>query len=630
VFGSGKDSKTYKVVNVAVLMAGVVMALYHLVSSQYLIVGGFKHQNVHLGLAFLLVFLVSLRDGTGKAKLLALAGIVLSLACTSYVAVFYDALELRAMFNTPIDLVVGVILIILVLEGTRRAFGLILPIIAFIAISYCFLGYLLPGPFRAMQVSPIKIIPALSIGFRGIYGIILAISANYIFLFVFFGAILQVSGATGFFMQVGRMAGRRLKAGPAMSSVVTSALVGTATGSVGANIATTGSFTIPLMKKAGYKPEQAGAIEAAASSGGQIMPPVMGAAAFAMSGITGIPYLHIVVAAVIPAILYFVVLGLYAQFQATKLNLPNMVEPIDFREMLLRAPLFLIPIGLIVYFLIIGNTLMYSAFWGIISSILLSLARKQTRSSLKIWAEGFTKGALAGAQIGMSCACIGMVVETLMLTGMGVRLPGLVETWSGGNMGIALLIIMVISIILGMGVTTLAVYVLVAMVTAPVLMKMGMPLLSAHFFVFFYALFSMVTPPIGMGAVIASKLAGADYLKTASEAVKAAIAGFVLPFLIIWNPVLLLKPVGSPLLIAIRIVACLIVLIALEATLVNCYLAIMRLWERVVLGISVAAIMGYFITEILPLLIAGGALFILVTITQEVLRRAPREYLPVT
>jgi len=368
------------------------------------------------------------------------------------------------------------------------------------------------------------------------------------------------------------------------------------------------------MKKAGYKPEQAGAIEAAASSGGQIMPPVMGAAAFAMSGITGIPYLHIVVAAVIPAILYFVVLGLYAQFQATKLNLPNMVEPIDFREMLLRAPLFLIPIGLIVYFLIIGNTLMYSAFWGIISSILLSLARKQTRSSLKIWAEGFTKGALAGAQIGMSCACIGMVVET----------------WSGGNMGIALLIIMVISIILGMGVTTLAVYVLVAMVTAPVLMKMGMPLLSAHFFVFFYALFSMVTPPIGMGAVIASKLAGADYLKTASEAVKAAIAGFVLPFLIIWNPVLLLKPVGSPLLIAIRIVACLIVLIALEATLVNCYLAIMRLWERVVLGISVAAIMGYFITEILPLLIAGGALFILVTITQEVLRRAPREYLPVT
>jgi TRAP transporter 4TM/12TM fusion protein len=620
-----QEKVSVKILNWSVLAVGVGMALYHLVSSQYLIVGGFKHQNVHLGLSFLLVFLLALRDSTSKGKPLAAVAAILSMSCVIYVGVFFDVLELRAMFNTKMDLIIGAMLIVLVLEATRRSFGLVLPVISCIAILYCFLGFLVPEPFRAMQVSPVKVIPALSIGFRGIYGSILAISANYIFLFVFFGTVLQISGATRFFMEVGKLASRRFRAGPAMSSVVTSALVGSTTGSIGANIATTGSFTIPLMKKVGYKSEQAAAIEAAASSGGQIMPPIMGAAAFAMAGITGKPYLYIALIALLPAILYFTTLGLYAQFQAGKLNLPHISEPIDFREMWLRAPLFIVPISIVVFFLMQGRTLMYAAFWAIVSSIFLSFLRKKTRSSLKVWAKGFCDGAIAGAQIGISCACIGMVVETLMLTGMGVRLPGLVETWSGGNINIALLIIMVISIILGMGVTTLAVYVLVAMVTAPVLIKMGMPMLSAHFFVFYFACFSMITPPIGMGSVIASKVAGADYLKTAIESVKAAIAGFIVPFLIIWNPILLLNSDREMPIAVLRLIASISLLVTLESLLVNYYLTNFKIWERMLFGFSVVITTIAFIADCVPLLFIGITFFLFVTISQAMTLRAVRK-----
>lgn len=612
------EKKILSLINVetTILIVGVAMALYHLVSSQYLIVGGFKHQNVHLGFAFLLVFFIDSKDRTRKSKLFTYFAILLSLVSIFYVGVFYDALELRAMFNTDIDLVIGIILIFLVLDGTRRAFGFILPTIAIIAIAYCLFGYLIPGPLKAMQVSPTKVIPALSIGFRGIYGSILAISANYIFLFVFFGTMLQVSGATEFFMIIGKIAGRKFRAGPAMSAVVSSAFVGSTTGSIGANIATTGSFTIPLMKKVGYSNEQAGAIEAAASSGGQIMPPVMGAAAFAMAGITGEPYLHIVVISIIPAIIYFCVLGLYTQFQASKANLPHITDEVDIREMVLRAPLFILPISVIIYFLIVGRTLMFSAFWGIISVIIISSIRKQTRASLKTWVNGFAKGSGAAAQIAMSCACIGIVVETLMLSGMGVKLPGLVERLSGGAFNVALFIIMIISLILGMGVTTLAVYILVAMVTAPVLVKMGVPLLSAHFFVFYFACFSMVTPPIGMGSVIASKIAGGNYLGTAIEAVKASIAGFIVPFLIIWNPVLLLNPEGSIFLGIIRLISSIMLVIAIEALLVNFYITRLKVWEKALLVISAFSSIIYFITQIDLFIILGIILFTVETILQ--------------
>lgn len=619
-----RRGEAWGLIDMAIAMVGVAMAIFHLMSTQYLILGGIEFQNAHLGFALLLTLLVAFKNRGRKARLLTIAFLILSVACITYVGILFEDLEIRAGFNTFLDLVVGVIIVILVLEATRQSFGWILPVIAIIFIAYAFLGYYVPGALRGIGLAPSKVIAHLSIGLSGVYGQILSISASYIFLFVFFGAIMQVSGATGFFEQVGRIVGRRLRSGAAISSVVTSAMVGTITGSVGANIATTGSFTIPLMKRVGYKPEQAGAIEAAASSGGQIMPPVMGAAAFAMAGVTGIPYLRIAVAAVIPALLYFLVVGLYTHFQAGKMGITSrMIEQIDYKELLLRAPLFILPLFTIVYCLVVGKSLMYSAFCGIISVILLSLIRKKTRGSLITWVRGFTTGALAGAEIAVSCACMGLIVQTLTLTGLGMKLPALVEMLSGGNVAIALTMVALISIILGCGVSTLAVYIIVAMVSAPVLLKMGIPMLPAHFFVFFYACFSMVTPPIGMGAIIASKLAGAKYMPTAFEAVKASVAGFVLPVLIIWNPVLLLEPIASSLRAVLGLIACLGLLVSLQVLIVNYYITVINLWERALSGISLLALLGYFVTENYIFLFIGLTLFIFISVKQLMMRRPP-------
>lgn len=618
-----KIEQKWKFIDIAIAIVGVAMAMYHLLSTQYLIFGGFEHQNVHLGFALILVFVAAIKNSGKKSKLLMTVLIALSLACVAYVGTNVEALQLRVWFNTTLDLVVGVLIVILVIEATRQSFGLILPALTIVFIIYAFVGHYIPGPLRAAEVPLRGLIPSLAIGLSGVYGQILAISANFIFLFVLFGAILQTSGATVFFEHVGRLVGRKLAAGPAISSVVTSALVGTITGSVGANIATTGSFTIPLMKKAGYKPEEAGAIEAAASTGGQIMPPIMGAAAFAMAGVTGIPYLTIVVVAIIPAIIYFLVLALYAISRAGKRGLTTHVEEVDYKEMLLRAPLFFIPLAAIVFSLLNGKTLMYAAFSGIVSAILLSLIRRQTRGSLAGWIRGFTTGALSGAQIAASVGCIGIILQVITLTGVGIKLPALVEAWSGGNVSLAFLIVAVVSVILGCGVSTLAVYLIVAIVAAPVLLNLGIPMLVAHFFIFYFACFSMVTPPIGMASIIASKLAGAKYLPTAIEAVKASIAGFILPFLFIWNPILLLQPVSSPFLAALGFLACIAIVISIQAVITKSYISEMNIWKSFLLGASLLTLVGYFITQIYILVFLGLALFIFVTVLQLKVKRKP-------
>jgi TRAP transporter 4TM/12TM fusion protein len=549
-------------------------------------------------------------------KVLPLILILLTLVSVGYVHIFSDALQVRATFNTPTDLVIGVLLIALVLIGTYLSFGSALVVVAGLAIAYVFGGHYLPGYFHSMKIELVRAIANLSIGLTGIYEL-LGLSANFVFLFVVLAAVLQIGGGIDFFMQVGKLAAGRFRAGPAMSAVVTSGLVGMITGSVGANIATVGSFTIPLMKKVGYKAEQAGGIEAAASTGGQVMPPVMGDAAFAMASITGISYLHIAVSAVIPALLYFLSLGLYAQFRAQQLNLIPLRERVDIRELLLRAPLLLVPLGVIVYLLIPGHSLAYCAFWGVVSALFLSFLRKQTRPSLGRLAEGFTKGAIAGSQIAFACACIGIVVRALIMTGMGVRLPAVVAAWSGGSLILAVVIVMVVSILLGMAMATLAVYLTVAIVCAPILMNMGLDVMQAHFFVFFFAIFSAVTPPVAPASIIATKVAGAKYLPTALEACKASIAGFVLPFLIIWNPVLLLQPDSTPVpLIIAKLVACLVLILVLQVAIGNHYIGPLRIWERISFTACAGVIVVYFISPHIALLIVGLGIFVLASFLQ--------------
>lgn len=597
----------------------MAMVLYHLISTQYVIQGPIPHQNTHLGFSLLLVFLGAMR-GDRKHWPLILAFLLCSIVAIGYIQIFYMDIENRMDFPNTMDLVMGALLIVAVIEATRRALGIVLILVAFFFMAYALVGQYLPPPFESFPISVTQLIYELSTGFTGIYGVVLGVSANYIFLFVVLGGVLTVSGGPRFFKEIGLIVGRMLKGGPAMTAVVGSGLVGSVTGAPAANIAITGSFTIPLMKQAGYRPEQAGAIEAAASTGGQIMPPVMAAAAFLMAGITGIPYARIMLAAILPAILYYLSIALYVQFQAMKMDLRPMSETtVDLREILLSAPSFIIPLIVLVVLFVIGYSPMYVGFWGVVTSFVIGCIRKSTRPSLTQWLEGFTSGAVMGAAIGVSCAAIGIMVKVLTMTGMGIKLPAVIDAWSGGHLFPALIMVMIVSLILGCGVPTSPAYIMVAIVGAPVLLKMGLTMLQAHFFVFYFAVMSMLTPPVAPAAIVASKMAGTGFMKTAVEEVKPAIAGFLVPFMIIWCPILILEPRGSLILSLVKFVAFFVCIICIQVGINDFYLVLCRPVERLASFLCAALLFlgvplqGYalFITFLL-----GFAIFIFLTANQ--------------
>lgn len=615
-----REKRRLTTLSTIIAVVAAAMIAYHMISTQRILVSYIEHQNIHLAFSLVLAFLSSFQASKKRWWTLLLIFLVLSVVATAYIQIFFRELTIeRQSFPILPDVIIGTILIIVVLEATRRAFGLILPIVSLAFVLYAFFGYLLPTPLTTIQYSFGKLISKLAVA-QGMYGTVLSISASYLFLFMAFGAVLQISGATKFFIEVGKLVGRKLAGGTALAAVVSSGLLGGLTGSVSSNVAMVGPYTIPMIKRAGYTAEQAAAIQAAASTGEQFPPPVMGAAAFIMAGITGISYFKIMTVAIIPAILYYLVLGLYVQLQAIKMGVKPAVEKVDVRAMLQTAHLFLVPLGVLVA-LLAYYTPMYAIFWTILSIIVLSLIRKETRPTLREWAEGLSNGANLGAQIGVSTALIGVIVTSITLTGLGLRLPGLVETLSGGNLGIALVLTAIIALILGCGMPTTFVYLLVAIVTAPILIRMGLPLLTAHFFVFYYAVMGFVTPPVAIGALIAAKMAGSNYIKTGIEATKAALGGFIVPFLIILAPVLILEPPQEPfLLIVAEVIASLVILTTFEIAATNHYLTPLDVGERVAAIVSGAALFAFLITKSY-LFTAGFFLFILVTWRQLRRRR---------
>ncbi|MFQ5826969.1 MAG: TRAP transporter permease, partial [Dehalococcoidia bacterium] len=529
-----------KILTAALATIALGAVAYHMTTTQYLLVSTTAHKSLHLAFILSLVLLGSLRKSTKlwpATLLLYAAGLV----GVGYMLLFEAELEERYGFPTLEDLAVGVVLIVVVLEATRRGMGLAIPILAMFFIGYASFGHYLPPVIRAYDTDFDQLFHVLTTD--GIYGTLLGISANYIFLFVVFGGLLQALGISRLFREIGILVGRAIKSGPAMMAVVGSGLIGSVTMSPSANIAITGSYTIPLMKSAGYKPHQAAAIEAAASTGGQIMPPIMSTAAFLMASMTGIAYVRVIAAGFVPALLYFFAVGIYAHLQALKLGIVSVRERINWRELLLESRLFLVPVGVIVSLLVLGFTPMYTVFWAMIALIVMGLIRGSTRPSFRQWVDGFINGAVMGAQIGLSLAALGIVVKVVTITGLGIRLPGIVETLSGGNFLPAMGLIALVTLILGTGVPTPAAYILVALITAPVVIEVfGLSLLQAHYFVFYFAVMSMLTPPVAPAAFVSSALAGSTFMRVAVEQVKPALAGFVLPLAFIWTPMVLGEP----------------------------------------------------------------------------------------
>ncbi len=526
----------------ALLVLGPCMVLYHMVSAQFLLIGSIEHQNIHLAFVFTLVFLSAMAASRSRLRL-AVNGLLLvgGLAVTAYVGFNLGHLEELYGFPEPMDVLVGVVIILLALEGTRLAWGWTLPIVAAVFVGYFLFGHWIPGPLFHRPFSFDYVISYLSIGLSGVYGNFLSISANQIFLFVVFGALLGVMNVTDALNEIGKLAGARLKGGPGQTAVISSSLVGMVSGASVANVAITGAFTIPYMKRVGYSGALASGIEATASTGGQLMPPVMGAAAFLMAFFVGVPYAEIMLAGILPAILFYLGVMAAVQYVSVAEQIEPPREAADLGLILRGLPLFVIPLGIITVLLLMRMSPSVAAFWAIVSAFVLSFFRPGPKPTAREFLEALTNGAAIGAKIGISLCVVGLISQTLITTGLGAKIAGLVELLSAGNMLIGLFITMIVSIILGCGVPPVAAYSLVAIVAVPTLIKMGVPAISAHFFCFYFAILSAVTPPVALGALAASAISGANYFATSMKAFKLSIAGFIIPYLIVFNPLLNLR-----------------------------------------------------------------------------------------
>ncbi|MBQ5951863.1 MAG: TRAP transporter permease [Lachnospiraceae bacterium] len=468
---------------------------------------------------------------------------VLSVVTCIFIFSSYDSLIARNLEPTMPELVFAGILVVLVLESVRRSTGYILPILALIFILYAKFGIHFPGILRHKGFLWPRILIRLGLADTGIWGTSLTTAASYVFMFIMFGCFLNSSGTAKFFNDFAISFAGRLRGGPAQVSVVSSGLMGTISGSAQANVATTGAFTIPLMKKVGYSDRFAAAVEAAASTGGILMPPVMGAASFVMASFLGIPYATVMKAGIIPALLYYFSIFFMVDLRARKMKLTGMnsadlpkVSTV-FRE----SGHMLVPIVVVIYTLLAGYSAIISAFCGIVSTIVLSTLRKSTRMTVRKLFETLAEATRASITVTTACALVGIIVAVVGMTGLGQVIALNIMKLSHGHLWIALAMIMVSALILGMGLPSTACYIITSSVAAPALVTMGIPPLVAHFFAFYYGTMSGIVPPVALTSYTAAGLSGANPMKVALSGLRLASAGLIIPFCFAYSPILLLQ-----------------------------------------------------------------------------------------
>ncbi len=469
------------------------------------------------------------------------------LACTgAFVGLYwvfnYNGLMMRAGSQTTLDIVVGGLAILLVLEGARRVVGTPIATIAGICILYAKFGSIMPGFFNHRGYSVERIISHMYYTTEGIIGIPLGVASTFIFLFILFGAFLDKTGISKFFIDIANALAGWAAGGPAKVAVLTSALQGTVSGSSVANTVCTGSFTIPLMKKLGYKPEFAGAVEAAASTGGQIMPPIMGAAAFLMAEFLGVPYVEIIKAGAIPALLYFTGIWIVVHLEAKKEGMRGLSrdELPKVWDVLRKQGYMILPLVAIIYFLVSGATPIKAAMYGLVLTIVTSMFKKATRMTPKIFLEALESGARTALGVSMACACAGMIVGTITLTGLGLKIGNGLVGLAGGNLLLTLFFTMITSLILGMGAPTTANYIITATIAAPAIVLLNVPPIAAHMFTFYFGIIADITPPVALAAFAGAAIAKADPIKTGLIASKLAIAAFIIPYMFVFNPAILM------------------------------------------------------------------------------------------
>jgi TRAP transporter 4TM/12TM fusion protein len=515
--------------------------------------------SIHLGFALSLVFLLfPARKKNLKKNKLAWYDIVLaaiSVGIGAYWPIMQDDIVSRVGIMTSLDFYVGLAAIFLVLEATRRAVGMPITIISSAFLLYMYYGRQMPGFLAHRGYDWDDIVKTMFFTSEGILGTPLYVSATFIFLFLLFGAFLVKTGVGQYFNDLAvSIAGKRT-GGPAKVAIFSSALQGTISGSSVANVVTSGSFTIPMMKKLGYKKEFAGGVEAAASTGGQLMPPIMGAAAFLMvEFIGGISYWDIAKAAAIPAVLYFTGIWIMTHFEAKRLGLRGLEdEEMPNRKEVLKKIYLLLPILTVIILLVSGMSVMRAALWSIVATIAISAIRKDTRIGFKDAVDALVDGARTALSVAVATAAAGIIVGVVTKTGLGLTLAnGLVDLAADltnsaqGKLLLTLFFTMIASIVLGMGSPTTANYVITSTIAAPAIILLGAPELSAHLFVFYFGIIADITPPVALAAFAAAGVSGGEPIRTGVNSAKLAIAAFIIPYMFVLSPELLMIDTTIP------------------------------------------------------------------------------------
>lgn len=522
------------------------MAIFHFYTAGFGLLISQKQGAVHIAFALVLVFLLyparSREKDKSRIPIWDMALAVISAVPLVYIITELDTIAMeRSGMPTALDIGMGVLFILTIFEATRRISNPVLPCLAIVALLYCYFGRSMPEMIAHRGFSIQRIVNHMYLGTEGIFGTPLEVSSTFVFMFILFGSVLEKTGLGRFVIDLSLALAGWSTGGPAKVAVVSSGMMGTISGSSIANVCTTGMFTIPLMKSVGYSPYFAGAVEAVASTGGQIMPPVMGAGAFIMAQFLGASYLEVALAALIPALLYYFAVIVQVHFEANRLGLKGLTrDQLPKLWPLIRSRGFLlIPLAVCIYVLIAGYTPLMAAFVGILVSIGVSMFSKETRLTPRKLLEAFDAGARGALSVACACACVGMVVGTGTLTGLALRIAGAIVTMAGGVLILTLIFTMCASILLGTGLPTTANFIVTSTMAAPALLQLGVPAIAAYMFVFYFGIAADLTPPVALAAYAGAGIAGDDPMKTGITAFKLALAGMLVPFIYVYEPMLL-------------------------------------------------------------------------------------------
>ncbi len=568
--------RPYSLLSIAKALAAVIalsISCFHLYTGAFGIIEAYGMRTIHLMTLLTLAFLywpVSRKLPEKRTIWLDFPLALLCLVIDIYLLLNHQRLTTREWYTGPMttfDVLFGWVTVVLLLEATRRVAGAALPIVAVSFIAYTLFGNYLPYPFTIRSPNLNIFIDHMFLTPHAIFGVPVGVSATFVFLFILFAALLDKTGAGKFIIDFSMSAVGWATGGPAKVGVIASGIFGTITGHSVANVYGTGTFTIPLMKKMGYKPEYAGAVEAAASAGGQIMPPIMGAAAFIIAEFIGVSYLSVAKAALLPAILYFVAVFASTHLEALKLGLrpiPRSELPL-MKKTLLDGFHFIIPIFVLIFVLVLGYTPFRAAFLAIIVLLVVATSRKISRLSIPALVSSLINGARNGVVIATCCACAGIIVGCLDITGLGIKFVDIIVMASGGIFPLMLILVMVASLILGMGIPTAPAYIIVAMIAAPSLVNLGLEPIVAHMFVFYSCLLSAITPPVALAAYAGAAIAGAPVMRTGVIAAKLGFVKYIIPFVFAYNSALLMQ--GNAMFILVSFITALLGTIGLSAVL---------------------------------------------------------------